>query len=133
MTVEFVTEHMSFLLEPEPPVVELRGERMQRLGKHDLECLATHFGDQRLFLVDGDQFASTDHADTVRHLLRFFDIMRREDDRGSIRSKLAHELPHVPPKFNVNAGGGLVQEQYLGLMAERLRDPHASLHSAREM
>ena len=44
----------------------------------------------------------------------------------------AHHLPHVPPQLDVDAGGGLVEEQDLRLVRQRLRDHHATLHAARQ-
>ncbi len=46
--------------------------------------------------------------------------------------KFAHHLPHVAAQFHVDAGRGLVEEQYLRLVHQRLGDHHAALHAAGE-
>ena len=44
----------------------------------------------------------------------------------------ADHLPHVAPQLDVDAGGGLVEEQDLRLVRQRLGDHHAALHAARQ-
>ena len=51
----------------------------------------------------------------------------------SLVAKLAHQLPHVAAKLDVDAGGRLVEEQDIGLVAERLGDHHPPLHAARQV
>ena len=46
-------------------------------------------------------------------------------------AQFADQLPHVAAQFDVDAGGGLVQEQDARLVAQRLGDHHAALHAAR--
>jgi hypothetical protein len=76
------------------------------------------------------QLAFADDAHPVGHLLGLLDIMGGEDDGDAAFAKLAHHLPHVAPQLDVDARGGLVQEQDLGLVGERLGDHHPALHAA---
>ena len=59
--------------------------------------------------------------------------MGGEDDGDSALAQLADQVPHVAAKLDVNARGGLVEEQHLGLVAERLGDHHPALHPARKL
>ncbi len=59
--------------------------------------------------------------------------MRGEDDGDAARPQAAHQLPHVAAQADIDAGGGLVEEEELRLMAQRLGDHHAALHAARQL
>ena len=47
-----------------------------------------------------------------------------------VSRSVAHQLPHVAAQLDVDAGGGLVEEQDLRLVRQRLGDQHAALHAA---
>jgi len=69
---------------------------------------------QRVLLLDEDELAFVDDADAVRHLFRFFDVVRREDDRDAILAKGLHRLPHLAPELDVDTRRGLVEEEDRG-------------------
>jgi len=77
-----------------------------------------------------DDFALVDDADAVGHLLGLFDVMRGEDDGNAGGAQLPHHFPHALAQLDVDARGGLVQEQDLRFMRQRLGDHHAALHAA---
>ena len=56
--------------------------------------------------------------------------MGGEDDRRAVEAELADQFPHVAAQLDVDAGGRLVEEQDVGLVAERLGDHHPALHAA---
>ena len=49
-----------------------------------------------------------------------------------LRLQRAHQLPHVAPQLDVDAGGRLVEKQDLRLVRQRLGDQQPALHAARE-
>ena len=59
--------------------------------------------------------------------------MGGEDDRGATIAQRADLLPHVAPELDVDARGGLVEEQQLGIVAQRLGDHHPPLHPTRQL
>jgi hypothetical protein len=54
---------------------------------------------------------SLDDTDPVRHLLRFLDVVRSQDDGDTGCAQFAYYIPHVLAEFDVDTGGGLVEEQ----------------------
>ena len=83
-------------------------------------------------LLEEDQLALGDDADAIGHLLRFIDVVGRQDDGHAAGAQAAHQGPHLAPQLDVDAGGRLVKEQDLGLVRQRLGDHHPALHAAGE-
>src|SRR5262245_10302757 len=94
------------------------------------ELLLPELAHQLGLVLDQDDLAVIDHADAVGHVLGLFDVVRGEDDGHARRAQGAHELPHVAPQFDVDAGGRLVEEQDARLVRQRLGDHHPPLHAA---
>ena len=67
-------------------------------------------------VLNQDDLALADNADSVGHLLRFFDVVGGEDDGDAAFPQLAHHFPHVPAQLHVYPGGGLVEKEDAGLM-----------------
>ena len=67
-------------------------------------------------VLDQDELALVDHADAVGHLLGLLDVVRGQDDGDAALAQRAHHLPHVAAQLDVDAGGGLVEEQDLRLV-----------------
>ena len=76
--------------------------------------------------------AAVDDGDVAAERFRFFEVVRGEDDRGAARVDLAQELPHGAADLDVDAGGGLVEDQQARLVHQRARDHEAALHAARQ-
>jgi hypothetical protein len=83
VAVIFVMEFASVRDQPHVPVGELRGYGRHRLGEVQRQLLLAELLHQLRLLLHQDQFAFSDDADAVRHLLRFLDIMSGEDDRDA--------------------------------------------------
>ena len=130
--VLFLDEPTSGLDPLQRPARQSRGDRGHRLLQVHRELLLAKLLHEARLLLDHDELALVDHADAVGHLLGFLDVVRGEDDGGPLVAQLADERPHVAPQLHVHARGGLVEEQHLGLVGERLRDHHAPLHAPRE-
>ena len=134
MAVEFVAEHVAVIARAATFHSESSGGiAVSGSASMMSSVLLAHLGHQRLLLVDRDQLAAADDADAVGHLLGFLDVMGGEDDRRAVGAKLAHQVPHVAAKLDVDAGGRLVEEQDVGLVAQRLGDHHPALHPAGEV
>src|SRR3546814_4446145 len=58
------------------------------------------------------------------------DVVGGQDDGDAAFAQAADHLPHVAAQLDVDPGGGLVQEEDLRLVAERLGDHHPPLHAA---
>ena len=87
---------------------------------------------QRRLLLDQHDPAVVDDADPVRHLLGFLDVMGGQNDRDALAAQAPNQRPHVAAEIDVDARGRLVEEQHVGLVAQRLGDHHAALHAARQ-
>ena len=56
-----------------------------------------------------------------------------EDDGRAFITQLAHQPPHISPELDIHTGSRLVEEQQLGLVAQRLGNHHAPLHAAGQL
>ena len=95
-----------------------------------LEPLLAELLHQAGLVLDQDDLALVDDADAVGHLLGLFDVMRGQDDGDAFGLQRPHHFPHALAQFDVDAGGGLVEEQHLRLVRQRLGDHHPALHAA---
>jgi hypothetical protein len=95
----------------------------------DQLLLAQHAHELGLVLHQ-DDLAVVDHADPVGHLLGLLDVVRGQDDGDAAVAQVAHQLPHLAPQLDVDAGRRLVEEQDLRLVRQRLGDQHPALHAA---
>src|SRR4249919_123333 len=132
LRVEGVDERVAIVGQRQRQVREAIGNAFERHLQLDRQLLAAQLAHQPALVFDQDQLALADHADAVGHLLRLFDVMRGEDDRGALFAQAPHHLPHVVAQLDVHAGGGLIEEQDVRLVRERLGDQHAALHAAGE-
>ena len=131
--VEGVEQFVAVGLERQVPFGELGRDRLHHLGEVQGQLLAAELLHQGRLLLDQDQLALADHADPVGHLLGLLDIMGGEDDGDAALAEAPDQLPHVAAQLDVDAGGRLVEEQDVGLVAERLGDHHPALHAARQV
>jgi hypothetical protein len=59
--------------------------------------------------------------------------VRREQDRLALAQQHAQLLPHLVARLRVEAGGGLVEEDEVGIVHQRAREHEAALHAAGEL
>ena len=93
------------------------GIAVERLGELEVEDLPAELLHQLGLLLDQDQLALVDDADPVGHLLGFLDVVGGEDDGRAVLAQAADHVPHVAAKLDVDAGGRLVEEQDVGIVA----------------
>jgi hypothetical protein len=79
-----------------------------------------------------DDAPALDDGDVAAQILRFFQVVRGQDDGRPLIVDLAEEVPHRPADLDVDAGGRLVEDQKPRFVHQRARDHEAPLHSARE-
>ena len=75
------------------------------------QLLLAELAHQLGLVLDQDDLALADDADAVGHLLGLVDVVRGQDDGHAAVAQRAHQLPHVAPQLDVDAGGRLVEEQ----------------------
>ncbi|HYX76654.1 MAG TPA: hypothetical protein VE757_05710, partial [Gaiellaceae bacterium] len=51
-----------------------------------------------------------DHRDLVRELIRFFEVLRRQQDRRPLAAEIADDLPDLVTTSRIEARGRLVEE-----------------------
>ena len=73
-----------------------------------------------------------DDRNPVAQLLRFLEIMGREDDRDPGCVQFLEKGPKLLPKLDVYPRGGLVEHQDRGRMDHRLGNQQPPLHAARQ-
>ncbi len=119
-------------IELETISVELPGNFGKPLFEIQNELFFAELSHQLVLLLDQDDFAVVDDADTVGKLLGFLDVMRRQDDRHARLAQGPDDIPKVLAKLYVHAGGWLIEEQNVGLVRQRLRDEITPLHATRQ-
>ena len=89
-------------------------------------------GTDRVDPAVGTHPACMEHDDAIGQCLGFFQVMRGQQDADAIGDQTADRTPHLLPRRDIEAGGGLVEEQQLRPSAQRERELHAALLPARE-
>ena len=111
---------------------ERLGDRVERALQLERQLLLAELAHQRRLVLDQDELALVDDADAVGHLLGLLDVVGGQDDGDAVVAHRAHQLPHVAPQLDVDAGRRLVEEQDLRLVRQGLGDHVAALHAARQ-
>ena len=79
--------------------------------------------------VHGDNLAVIDDADSLTQLLDLEEHMGREQNRLPLGDEVANEVPEESHAEGVQAAGGLVHDQHLGVVEETLREGETLPHS----
>ena len=111
---------------------ERRGDRVEPILQHQRQLLLAELVHERSLVLDQDDFALVDHADSIGHLLGLFNVMRRENDGDAGGAQRIDGLPHRLAQFDVDPGSRLVKEKNRGLVRQRLCDHQAAFHAAGE-
>src|SRR5215208_3032689 len=77
-----------------------------------------------------DDLAGDDHRDPVGQPLGLFHVVGGEEDRLAEIAQTRDDVPRGAPCRRVKAGGGLVEEDKLGVADQRERDVDATLLTA---
>ena len=80
-----------------------------------------------------DQLAAAEHRDPVGDLEHLVELVRDEDDRLAARRQLSHDLEELLCLLRREHGGGLVQDEDVGVAIERLEDLDALLLADRDV
>ena len=101
-----------------------RGKRVDvdRTLERDLElpeCSSLERGD----VVDGDDAPLAQHGDARRGVLDLRQHVRRQEDRDARRGALEHHRSELALQQRIESAGGLVEDQELGVVHERLHEP----------
>ena len=83
-------------------------------GEFD-NVVAAYRGNQLLRRSQGNDPAVVHDGDPVAEALRFVHVMRGEDDGSTGVLQLVDEIPEVTAGLGIEAGGGLVKKQQLGI------------------
>ena len=62
-----------------------------------------------------------DNGQAIAQALGFVHVVRREQDRAARLLEAANDVPELAPALGIEAGGGLVQKQNLGIAHQRRR------------
>ncbi len=104
---------------------------LPHVGQVDLENLAA---DAVFELVAGpfrDHVAVVDDGDLVRQLIRFFEVLRRQQDRRPVTAQVADDLPDLVATSRIETSRRLVEEEHARLREEAGREVEPPSHAAR--
>ena len=74
--------------------------------------------------IHGADAPAGDDADPVRQRLRLVQVVRGEQDRGPAVGQALDEVPELPPRLGVEAGGRLVKEEQFRAADDAERHVH---------
>ena len=100
------------------------------VGQRDVEVRVADVGLQLRGRVLGDDEPARDDPDAVGELVGLLEVLRGQEDRGALVLEAADLVPEGDPAHRVQARGGLVEEEHLGLVDERHREVQAAAHAA---
>ena len=80
-----------------------------------------------------DDLAAPDDADPVADRLDLAQLVGDEDDRGALRLERAHDVHQLVDLLRREHRRGLVEDQHLGVVGQRLEDLDALLHPDRQV
>src|SRR5688500_12548354 len=89
--------------------------------------------DLRLELIGraaGDDLSVVDHDDLVGQLIRLFEVLRGEEERGALPHEAADDVPHSETTARVEPRRWFVEEQDLRSPAERTGKIEPAAHAA---
>ena len=112
--------------------MQCRRDFVHRLLELQGQLLATELLHQGVLFFDHDQLAVVDHADAVRHLFGFFDVVRRQNDGDAVVAQPPHQLPHIPAQFHIHARGRFIEKKNPWFVRQGLCDHDPPFHTARE-
>ena len=128
----------------QPPGVIVDGHVVAASGEHgasvgedglvvddDLDALAAHLGLELVRGSPGDDLAVVDHRDRVGQLVGLFEVLGRQQERGTAAHQLADHIPHAEAASRVETGRGFVEDQQPRLGDERRREIEPAAHAAR--
>jgi hypothetical protein len=117
-----------------PVTREFAGQRRrQRLVELEAQHRARRPGQQRRRAVEGDDAALLEHRDARAQRLGLLEVVRRQQHGMALLVEAGDELPERLAQLDVDARGGLVEDDHGRAVHQRLGDQDAPLHAAREL
>jgi hypothetical protein len=95
-----------------------------------LDHRAAEMGLERGRRVVGDHPAAVDHRDALGQAVGLLQVLGGEQYGGALGHELADHLPQLAPALQIQAGGGLVQEQHRRARHQRGGHVQAAPHAA---
>ena len=95
----------------------IEGVRIGTGGKHD-HVLRASGGDQFARAAESDLFAVVHDGDTLAEALGFVHVVRGEKDGAAGGFELLDQIPKLAAGLRVEAGGGLIEKQKIGIANE---------------
>src|SRR5579883_1385525 len=102
-----------------------------RGGQSDAQTLAAVAFQEGGGAIETDQRTVIDHGDAVGEGFGFFEIMRGQYDGRAFVAEAADVGPEVAAEGDVDAGGGLVEEDDARAVDEGFGDEQSALHASR--
>ncbi|MCZ7579916.1 MAG: hypothetical protein M5U21_03700 [Fimbriimonadaceae bacterium] len=107
---------------------QLLGELLGDAGRDDLDSASP----QKVFEPALPfELAEVDDRHAIANPFDLAQLVARNEDRASLVAELQNEVANLCMGDRVEATGGLVQEQQLGIVEKALRQPHPLLHTLR--
>src|ERR1700682_1320730 len=106
---------------------------VERRGGVDRKAQLEHLAagvlvDQASRRSEGDDLRLVHDDQAITELLRLFHIVRGQDDRHALLLEAVEAVPNQVPRLRVEPGGGLIEEQQIGLVDEGAGDREPPLH-----
>jgi len=95
--------------------------------------LRAQAGDQLARRSERDHPAVVHDGDAVAQPLRLVHVVRRQHDAPPARAQLHDEVPELPARLRIEAGGRLVEEEQLGIAHHRARQREPLLLSTAQL
>ena len=83
--------------------------------------------------VAGHDLAAADQGDLVAERLGLLEVVRGQEDRRALLVQAADVAPQLLAQLDVDAGGGLVEDDQARLVQQGAGEQQAALHAAREL
>ena len=106
-----------------------RGDELAGSSDLHVDAIVANASLQILRRTVGDGLAVIEHDDVIGHAVSFFEVLRGEDDGGSLADEVGEHLPQVAAAARVEASGGLVEEQHLRAAHQTGGNVEAATHA----
>ena len=101
------------------------------VGQLDLEDLAADAVFELVARPLRDHAAVVDDGDLVRELIRFFEVLRRQQDRRALAAQVTDDLPDLVATPRIETRRRLVEEEHARLREQAGREVEPPSHAAR--
>src|SRR5579871_3626541 len=103
----------------------------RQLQENVLQRLA--LGQELLGRLLGHDAAVPHDRNAPAELFRLLQVVRRQEDRETVLVERTQPAPQLEAQLDVHAGGGLVENEQLGLVNQRPRQRQPALLTARDL